>query len=70
MKGQGYDDDDFPCDQCDNVMNQSDIVFMIEGDEHYFCSEECALEFTRKYLMKQSCDDLLRNGRNDGMMLV
>ena len=69
-KGQKYADDDFPCENCDNVMNQDDMVFMIEGDEHYFCSPECAKEFTGKYLMMQRCDDLLRNGRKDNILLI
>lgn len=59
---------EYPCDNgdCKRVMREDDeIVTIIPGDEHYFCSTECAMAFTKRYLMKMSAFELKVRGRMD-----
>lgn len=58
--------DEFPCDNCERIVREDDeMVTMVPGLEHYFCSTKCALEFTRAHLVKTSAFQLKAYGRSD-----
>lgn len=66
-----YEHGEYPCDNddCKEVKVGEQKVYFIPGDEHYFCSEECAVAFVKKYLDMRLAVSLKNQGRDDMLQL-